>query len=907
MSGYERELERIRQASSLEDIRGVVRDFSARASGNGGVLYSGPVGNVRSEALALEIAERTGQPIINHTARAQFLADPEVDAAIRRSATRLFVASGEGREVAARSAVDFLYGNARAPSGSPTSLGGSLWGEASREFAGSLRGDITVVASAANPDRVFSQVEIPAVLNNADVASLGGQPAERLREIHRQGGVQSVLPEVQADFIEAQRRGIFLAPEQPGVRAPAVAVSREAAEALRLDPARFASAAELGTAGMSRLPSTVPPTATPVIPPPAAAAAANAADDAARAAEAAAVRGGLGGHLVRGAGVVGAVGMVYDIGTTTQRIGELRGQGNTVAADSELLHFGTRNVGAFGGAALGAGAGALAGVETGPGLLLTGAIGGIAGAIAGDRLAAYLDNRSIHNQEDRFGNSWRFDPEHPDRGWTRRAELRTTDPATGRETRVDQDFRAVGNLENELNFRASSRSVQLVLGSPPAPADPHSIPSGPNERAGLSAGDWRRDADSGDWRRSITVMYAPPLMLPISRSETAGPERAAELNRESEQIVARNAANTPAAIADRYIAAHAQYGWSAYGPVPEAVTNARAQTDTLTASDGNTYQRRADGRWVDDGVIWDTTARGNTLRELNATHAQLQANLAERPQFPALSSADGTPGLTLEESLAQMYARAGTPASPEQIAAAAAAVRADHAREGIGTDHILIADPATRGRGADNLGILTTQSDGRGGYNVLETTTPDEIRQQRRAADPASFQPGATAPTPEPPSAPAAPEAPQRRSSVEPSGAEPQRDVAALAIDRLSPRDRGHYDQALSLGQRLGLEPQQAQNFALFTAAQVRENPLLSSMDRLTALQGRAPDGGDLVFASHHRFGDREPIHSVAIEVNAAARTPPENSLQRIEEREQALAATRDLGRDGPSRSAQQA
>jgi hypothetical protein len=84
MSGYERELERIRQASSLEDIRSVVRDFSARASGNGGVLYSGPVGNVRSEALALEIAERTGQPIINHTARAQFLADPEVDSAIRR-------------------------------------------------------------------------------------------------------------------------------------------------------------------------------------------------------------------------------------------------------------------------------------------------------------------------------------------------------------------------------------------------------------------------------------------------------------------------------------------------------------------------------------------------------------------------------------------------------------------------------------------------------------------------------------------------------------------------------------------------------------------------------------------------------------------------------------------------------
>jgi hypothetical protein len=42
-----------------------------------------------------------------------------------------------------------------------------------------------------------------------------------------------------------------------------------------------------------------------------------------------------------------------------------------------LIHLGARNVGAWGGAALGAGAGALAGVESGPGLLVICGISGV--------------------------------------------------------------------------------------------------------------------------------------------------------------------------------------------------------------------------------------------------------------------------------------------------------------------------------------------------------------------------------------------------------------------------------------------------------------------------------------------------------------------------------------------------
>ena len=87
---YAGQIQRISRATTLEQIQAIAREFPARAVGDGGILYSQKIGDVKSEAVALEVADKTGQPIINHTPRAQFLAHPEVDTVIRETAESIF-------------------------------------------------------------------------------------------------------------------------------------------------------------------------------------------------------------------------------------------------------------------------------------------------------------------------------------------------------------------------------------------------------------------------------------------------------------------------------------------------------------------------------------------------------------------------------------------------------------------------------------------------------------------------------------------------------------------------------------------------------------------------------------------------------------------------------------------------
>jgi hypothetical protein len=58
VTDYSTQIDQIKQANSLEEIRDVSRQFSAKAIGEGGILYSRPVGSVNSDVIALELAKR---------------------------------------------------------------------------------------------------------------------------------------------------------------------------------------------------------------------------------------------------------------------------------------------------------------------------------------------------------------------------------------------------------------------------------------------------------------------------------------------------------------------------------------------------------------------------------------------------------------------------------------------------------------------------------------------------------------------------------------------------------------------------------------------------------------------------------------------------------------------------------
>ena len=320
--------------------------------------------------------------------------------------------------------------------------------------------------------------------------------------------------------------------------------------------------------------------------------------------------------------------------TTYHRTTDLLHDHNRVGAHSEILHFGSRNLSMLAGAELGAGVGAALGVETGPGLLVTGAIGGIAGAVGGEKIANAIDEYRIYNQDDDKGQRWHYDASHSDHGWTR--QVPTGEWADNRAyafgampTPEMRTVQAEPAVANELNFKASNQAMQLALGHAGASTDPYTVPASSADTASLRASAWTRDPQSHAWSREVVSGYIEHGMANVQR-EQASPPRAAALDRQSAAITAQNAAHTPQAMAARYEASYAQNGWHQHGPIPAAVIEARHKpTNVLSASDGHTYTRDREAQWQTPGFLYGThAANGNVRDELNAT-SQAQARLLE--------------------------------------------------------------------------------------------------------------------------------------------------------------------------------------------------------------------------------------------------------------------------------------
>jgi predicted ABC-type ATPase len=436
--------------------------------------------------------------------------------------------------------------------------------------------------------------------------------------------------------------------------------------------------------------------------------------------------------MIKGLSAAGALATAYDAATTGYKISQLNEKGNSVGMESEVVRFATTNVGAWGGASLGAFAGGLAGVETGPGLVVTAAIGGVVGAVAGNELSQWLENRKINRQEDGNGHTWHLDPKHPEQGWRRNEDVVRVDPITGAHTQTQDNFVAAPELANQLNYQASNVAIQLRLATPPAPSDPYSIPAGPKDTVSAGAADWKRSPD-GHWNREVVDGYIEHG-IKLSHNEGANPQRAAELDQQSRQIIAENAARTPAAMAARYETAYAQFGWSTYGQVPEPVQHARTEVDTLQASDGNVYRRGDDGEWISSGWLYDSKAEGNTRQELDATQQQLKTLLAQQPEVQARAPA--TAHESLYQTVATVYQNAGVAASPDHLQAATSAIERKHTEQGLPTGGFAIQLLAAPGERAISLNsnLVTLQDDGKGVYVPKATTTAADIEQAKQTA-----------------------------------------------------------------------------------------------------------------------------------------------------------------------------
>ncbi|MCC7634289.1 zeta toxin family protein [Stenotrophomonas rhizophila] len=341
-------------------------------------------------------------------------------------------------------------------------------------------------------------------------------------------------------------------------------------------------------------------------------------------------------NMVRGATVGGIAATVYEAGTEGRKVADLYARDNATGAESALLNFGARSVGGWTGAIVGAKAGTLIGIESGPGAIVTGIVGAGLGAWGAGEVVDWIEKYRINNQRDTFGNVWTYDPTQPDAGWTRSA--REVIGTVG--TQVDrpiygatQHFTADAGLTQELNYKASSRAVALRLAEPDVPVDPYRIAGDITDTPSLYPRAWERDAERGTWQREV-VLQSYDRGIQRTTVEVAGADKAAELDAYAQATVALNAARSSAAYVQQYEQAYAQQGWSQHGPIPDAVAWTRSHPDHVMASDGRTYQRTAEGQWKHDGLIYDSHADGNVRDELNATYEQIRARYLQ-PEAPA--------------------------------------------------------------------------------------------------------------------------------------------------------------------------------------------------------------------------------------------------------------------------------
>ncbi|HGM4734950.1 TPA: zeta toxin family protein [Stenotrophomonas maltophilia] len=422
-------------------------------------------------------------------------------------------------------------------------------------------------------------------------------------------------------------------------------------------------------------------------------------------------------NMVRGAVIGGAAATVVEAATEGTKIADLYARDNRTGAEAALLDLGARSVGGWTGAAVGAKVGTLLGIESGPGAIVTGIIGGGLGAWGGSEIIDWIEKYQINNQADGTGRVWTFDPAHPEKGWTHgeREIIGTVGtladrPIYGATTLLTAD----AELTQQLNYQASSRAVGLRLSAPDQPINPFSIAGDASDTPSALPRPWERNPETGEWRREV-VHQVLEHGVKNTTVEVADAVKSAQLDEAAQGIMAFNAARSSAAFAKQYEQAYTAQGWSQYGPIPDEVIWAQDHPDHVLASDGRTYQQQGDGEWLHDGWIYDSLAEGNIRDELNGTYSQIRAIQQMEAPVPG-AHGRSIEALTVNEREARDQAmqeanRLGVAApQAQQVAAAAVAeVRGEHAEERLTPQAVIDAHSAERAALSPNTSPLVQE------------------------------------------------------------------------------------------------------------------------------------------------------------------------------------------------------
>ncbi len=507
-----------------------------------------------------------------------------------------------------------------------------------------------------------------------------------------------------------------------------------------------------------------------------------------------------------------------DAVTTAQRVADLYNQDNVLGVQSEAARFAGRNAGGWAGGvmtayALGASAGA------GPMALI--AADAAFWAKAGEKAVDLWEDKKIYQQKDASGVEWEF----TGRAWTRSAMADTT--ADGVDNPVATSIAASYDVARALNCKATNASVDLALKALPPAQNPYRLPANDSDRGSISPADWTRDPADGQWHRTVKVGVSGEGNRGSYVPETASPERAAELDAQAEAVIARNIANSPAAVAARYDVVYHRSGWAADNlERSRAADYAMGNADKLTSWNGQKYERVGEGQWAHDGV----PATGNTLLELENTRSALLPELTRHAELvEEIKASPPSPADIGREQTQYRYRMVGTELFPGWQQAIDTAVQRTREEHGLHGGAMLL-QPDEEGKFSAASPVAHLQVGEDGVRRVVAVTSSEEILLALREAN-----------------------APAQTEAVVPPAPE-------LRISALTPQQLEAHQQALREANRAGLSMEQAGQAAMLAAGQVgaRES-------------GEYSDALDLAASSSHAWrGTTESEEMAAAE---AART----------------------------------
>jgi hypothetical protein len=262
------------------------------------------------------------------------------------------------------------------------------------------------------------------------------------------------------------------------------------------------------------------------------------------------------GMAAKGLGVLGAGAMAYDAYTTAEQYRALSAKSNQFGADALLHRYEGRTAGGVLG---GIGLGLAVGAETGPGALITGAVGGVLGAWGGDKIATAYNEHQLNHQIGTDGVTYAYDKGQ----WThtsRSVGLGSYDLPTIMETTVHAPPAQLSTLD----YQRTTAVTALALANP-ATQDTKHITLGNTE--------WRATHDG--WAKQVDMPGVQTNSFGIPSSATVNEPADAKTSVQLNQIAANRQFNNDhyaESVSKAYVMDYYGKGWSANGPLPETVT-----------------------------------------------------------------------------------------------------------------------------------------------------------------------------------------------------------------------------------------------------------------------------------------------------------------------------------------------